>query len=758
MKHEAKHCVRFFELRVVLRFACNHDVKHALLLRMSVRDFSFVLLGGIWALACNSSRAPGDSSGAGLAIPSISASGSAAPVIEAKPLKPTTRDGSSITRAPKDDVLFIADEDHRAIYIVPFPITEETPVTTMAMPGRPAQIVASKDRIFVTIREMPEGGGGVLLFQRDGKLGLKEIARISVATDAWGIALSPDESFVGVTSAWAAKVSFIDLATAKVRAVVDVGREPRGMTILPDGKRAYVSHLVGREITHLGDIDGSSPVVKKFDFPPAVNRRGENTNAALGYSVIASPRGDRIFFPRHALGTEAGDWFGASAIDVWVSNSNTPLAPPLRINRNVATVVNGMDPFDVHTWKGTEVGAVSFIQPRAAVYRASRRTLLVASEGTDQIMEFDALMQDPSLARINVYDISQYDNKNYHLATTCGAPSGIALSENEQVAYVHCRSTDDLVALRLIQPSMNTTTAPPISLRLVKPKETPEDQSYQLGRALYYNATDEITSGNLGCAGCHPDGRDDGHVWHEIHFHSSSFNEDFVNFMSSVDSISAVQDQGMIEGGYGCGGPFAFDALDSEKDKDDAIIGLGFPRQTPMLAGRVSAPGPYGWHAESDDLIKRLIGGFGLHRWRIGSGTDDNRRARAGHIAKFIREGLVPPESIKRELTDEEKKGKEIFESEKAQCSRCHVPATGFTDRAPIPVGDPPKIKGFAPEENKAYKTPSLLYVRGTAPYFHDGRYQSLQDLVEKNPDTMGKTMHLSADQKKALVAYLETL
>ncbi|HMY21665.1 MAG TPA: hypothetical protein PKA58_35325, partial [Polyangium sp.] len=210
MKHEAKHCVRFFELRVVLRFACNHDVKHALLLRMSVRDFSFVLLGGIWALACNSSRAPGDSSGAGLAIPSISASGSAAPVIEAKPLKPTTRDGSSITRAPKDDVLFIADEDQRAIYIVPFPITEETPVTTMAMPGRPAQIVASKDRIFVTIREMPEGGGGVLLFQRDGKLGLKEIARISVATDAWGIALSPDESFVGVTSAWAAKVSFID--------------------------------------------------------------------------------------------------------------------------------------------------------------------------------------------------------------------------------------------------------------------------------------------------------------------------------------------------------------------------------------------------------------------------------------------------------------------------------------------------------------------------------------------------------------------
>lgn len=725
---------------------------------MSVRDFSCVLLGGLLALACNSSRAPGDSSGAGLAIPSISASGSAAPVIEAKPLKPTTRDGSSITRAPKDDVLFIADEDHRAIYIVPFPITEETPVTTIAMPGRPAQIVASKDRLFVTIREMPEGGGGVLFFQRDGKLGLKETARISVAADAWGIALSPDESFVGVTSAWAAKVSFIDLVTAKVRAVVDVGREPRGMTLLPDGKRAYVSHLVGRDITRIGDIDGSSPVAKKFDLPPAINRRGENTNAALGYSVVSSPRGDRVFFPRHALGTEAGDWFGASAIDVWVSNSDSPLAPPLRVNRNAVTAVNGMDPWDVKTWRGLEVDAVTFVQPRAAVYRASRRTLLVAGEGTDQIYEFDAMLQDPTLGLVTTYKISQHENKFYDVATSCGAPSGIALSASEQFAYIYCRSTDDLVALRLTHPKLGVSTAPPVALRLVKPAETPEEESFRLGRALYYNATDTVTSGNLGCAGCHPDGRDDGYVWHEIHFNSGFFNEDFVNFMSGMGSLSAVHERGIAEGAYGCGGSFVFEALDAEKNESDDIVGLGFPRQTPMLAGRVSAPGPYGWHAESEDLAKRLIGGFGLHRWRMGDGTPDNRRARAGHIAKFIREGLVSPEAIKRDLTDEEKKGKEIFESEKAQCSRCHVPATGFTDRVPIPVGDPPKLKGFAPEENKAYKTPSLLFVRGTAPYFHDGRYESLQALVEKNPDTMGKTMHLSAEDKKALVAYLETL
>lgn len=727
---------------------------------MPVRDFPLVVLLPALIASCNSSPAP--SNVADAAAPSASASSSNAPVVEIKPLKPSTREGSSLLRAPQDDVLFVADEDHRAIQIVPFPINENSVATTISLPGRPAQVIASRDRVFVTIREMPEGGGGVLFFQRDGKLGLKETARVTIATDAWGIALSPDESFVAVTSAWAARVSILDLATAKVRSVVEVGREPRGITILPDGKQAYVSHLVGSSITRISDVDGSSPVVKKFDLPAAIYRGGGgNTNAALGYTVVPSARAERLFFVRHALGTAIGDWFGAAAVDVWLPGSETPLAPthiPPSLLGHARQLVNDMDPWDLDISKGLLPGANAFIQPRAAVYRSTERTLLVASEGTDRLVEFDAMVQDPTLAQINTYKITQHKNEFYDVATTCGAPSGIALSANEQTAYVYCRSTDDLVAVRLVQRGFGGVAAPAMSMRLVAPKNTPEDESLQLGRALYYNATDGITSGSLSCAGCHPDGRDDGHVWHEIHFKSEAFSEDFVNFMSGMKSFEAVHERATMSMGYGCSGPVAFEVLDSKEDEDKNVTGMGYPRQTPMLAGRVAAPGPYGWHGESEDLAKRLVDGFGLHRWRLGEGTAENRRARAGHLAKFLREGLVAPEAIKRDLNDEEKKGKAIFESEKAQCSRCHVPGTGFTDRVPIPVGEPPATKGFAEEKNVAFKTPSLMYIRGTAPYFHDGRYESLLALVEKNPDTMGKTMHLSAEEKKALVAYLETL
>lgn len=707
--------------------------------------------------ACNSSRSPTDTTDA---APVPSASGSAAVPVDVKPaLKPTSRDGSSIVRAPQDDVLFVADEDHRAIYVLPFPITETTPVTTVAVPGRPAQMVVSGDRVIVTVREMPDGGGGVVFFQRKDKLGLEEKTRVAVPNDAWGLALSPDESFVAVTSPWEAKVSIVDVATAKLRGSVDVGREPRGINILPDGKRAYVSHLTSAAITRI-DIDGSTLTAKKFDFPPALLRGRDSTGAALGYTVASTPKGDRLFFARHGLGTIIGDWFGVSTIDVWLPGNDTALVPPMP---KMLTALNGQQSsfHGVGDEKAREVGATSFIQPRAMVYRPKEKTLLVASEGTDKLVEFDAMMQDPSLFPTSTYTISKHENKFYDVATSCGAPSGIALSANEQQAYVYCRSTDDVVTVQLDTRKASTTNVPAVALRLVPPKTamTPEEESFQLGRELFFNATDAVTSGNLACAGCHPDGRDDGHVWHEIHFTSDTFREDFVNFMSGVDSLFAVRERASSFMGYGCSGGLAFEAVDKDPpDSEDWHEKMGFPRQTPMLAGRVSAAGPYGWHGESEDLVKRLVDGFGLHRWRLGEGTLDNRRARAGHLAKFIREGLVPPTVNKRELTEEEKKGKTIFESDKAQCARCHVPQTGFTDRAPIPVGDPPSRKGFVPEKNISFKTPSLLFVKGTAPYFHDGRYESLQALVEKNPDTMGKTMHLNADEKKALVAYLETL
>src|SRR5262249_30690774 len=65
----------------------------------------------------------------------------------------------------------------------------------------------------------------------------------------------------------------------------------------------------------------------------------------------------------------------------------------------------------------------------------------------------------------------------------------------------------------------------------------------------------------------------------------------------------------------------------------------------------------------------------------------------------------------------------------------------------------------FGDEDPKAkFKTPSLLFVGKSAPYFHDGHAANLVELVETNHDRMGLTETLSREDKAALAAYLATI
>jgi cytochrome c peroxidase len=63
-----------------------------------------------------------------------------------------------------------------------------------------------------------------------------------------------------------------------------------------------------------------------------------------------------------------------------------------------------------------------------------------------------------------------------------------------------------------------------------------------------------------------------------------------------------------------------------------------------------------------------------------------------------------------------------------------------------------------AADRADAFNTPTLHFVGGTGPYFHDGRYKTLGDLLKNNNDAMGHTAQLSEDDRDALEAYLRTL
>jgi hypothetical protein len=613
---------------------------------------------------------------------------------------------------------------------VPLP-EKDGEIASLALPGRPAAALAIHGHVLVTVRDP----GALLVVDPDPDAsdGAMKIARsIPVAPDAWGLAVTNDERTALVTSAWSHRVTAVDLATGELKWSVDVGREPRGIVVTKSGE-AWVSHLTSRAITRLAHADGASaPEVETVDLPAGRLRAPRSTSleASLGYALVLSPDESRLFAPRHALGAQALEsWFGTASVDVLLTKSKAPLAPE-------RATIEARD-LGEFTMQGFVEGAIDvegaavltmpdLVQPRAAIYREKTKTLLVAGEGSNTVIEVDALAIDPTLSQLHSWTLGErepartteeWKDPYARPIATGGAPSAIALSPDERVAYVYCRTTNEIAPIELDGDASSAER--PARLRIAD-----DELSYEAarGRRIFFDATDGTVSGGLACAGCHPDGRDDGHVWHELTGDSNG-----TGFRARPNILRRGQSE------------------------------LGKPRQTPMLAGRVNAYGPYGWKSESPTLEDRVRESFGLHRW-FGGYIPGATMDRPKLLVAYLREGLVTPPREQHAPTAEELRGKELFEDARVGCAACHVPKYDFTDRVAYALARSAEVPGYLTEEDRRFKTPSLLFIDGTAPYFHDGRAKTLEQALFENGNSMGKTSHLGAEDRAALLAYVRSL
>lgn len=117
--------------------------------------------------------------------------------------------------------------------------------------------------------------------------------------------------------------------------------------------------------------------------------------------------------------------------------------------------------------------------------------------------------------------------------------------------------------------------------------------------------------------------------------------------------------------------------------------------------------------------------------------------------------GLHPVSSpclVDGKLSERALRGKLIFEE--SGCADCHS-GTYLTDRKLYDVGT-----GKYRERETPYDTPTLLEVWRTAPYLHDGRAETLEEIFTLyNPDDRhGKTSGLSPGELEALVEYVNSL
>jgi cytochrome c peroxidase len=128
----------------------------------------------------------------------------------------------------------------------------------------------------------------------------------------------------------------------------------------------------------------------------------------------------------------------------------------------------------------------------------------------------------------------------------------------------------------------------------------------------------------------------------------------------------------------------------------------------------------------------------------------------------------------KTAMTPAQLRGMNIFFN-KAACDSCHL-GFNFTDGSYTNVGigmDKAKpdlgryVVSKKEEDKGAFKTPTLREIEHTGPYMHDGRFRTLEEVVDhynkggiKNPhlDQRIKPLGLSDQDKADLVAFLKAL
>lgn len=129
-------------------------------------------------------------------------------------------------------------------------------------------------------------------------------------------------------------------------------------------------------------------------------------------------------------------------------------------------------------------------------------------------------------------------------------------------------------------------------------------------------------------------------------------------------------------------------------------------------------------------------------------------------------------------LTQAEAQGFEIFFTEKGDCFHCHATIL-FTDNLPHNNGLDSEFtdKGYGditkdPNDDGKFKTPTLRNIALTAPYMHDGRFETLEDVVDfysegvqwsPTIDPLMKKVNqggvrLTDQEKQNLIAFIKTL
>lgn len=313
-------------------------------------------------------------------------------------------------------------------------------------------------------------------------------------------------------------------------------------------------------------------------------------------------------------------------------------------------------------------------------------------------------------------------------------------------------------------------TSPNIQGQINTPADNPiSNEGATLGRVLFYDKN--LSANNtISCASCHKP--------------ELGFSDTAVKSKGFNGGLTGRNSMSLINARFYAPGSFFWDQRAATLEaqvvtpiQDLVEMGMTLPALETKLQTLAYYPPlftkAYGDGTVTSDRISKALSQF------VRSIVSYQSRYDAGRAA-FPAAPAPAPNAIFPNFTAEENRGKELFLLPANGCAACHGTETFVAPGEKNNGIDMVTTdRGFGAVSNNnnrdaTFKVTSLRNIELTAPYMHDGRFKTLEDVVEhystgvknhptlspqmKLPNGQPRLLNLSAADKAALVAFLKTL
>jgi DNA-binding beta-propeller fold protein YncE len=527
--------------------------------------------------------------------------------------------------------------------------------------------------------------------------------RFAVGRHPEGLALASKRKLLLVANATTHCVSLIDLETGREKARIDVPREPHHMAITPDERLAVVGNLLpaGR-----ASDPNAAAVVSIIDLEKAAHAGDIRLPAgSTAVRQIAISRDGGRAYVAHVLGRNN---VPSTQIERGWVNTNALTILDLRTRTRYATVL--LD--------NPVRGAAD---PWGVALAPDGKTLWISLSGVHQVARIDLERLETYLAGglPDTHRLARKDKRNPGTESIW-----LRIKRDDTLRPALANDLAALTSADLIE-RMPVAGIGPRGLALSPDGSLLATAAYYTGEVVFLEAKNGKIAGSvqLGEA-VEPDQARLG----EMIFHDAT--KCFQHWLSCA---TCHPNNGRVDG------------LNWDQTQD----GIGNPKNNKSLLQAQHTP-PMDWRAIRKDMELGVLTSFQFLMRQPEPGEEEAVQA----YIRSLRPLPSPYLNAKLELTDSAQRGREIFKSRKARCSRCHK-GPYLTDMSVHDVGTRREL-----DRSDEFDTPSLVEIYRTGPYLHDGSAATLREvLTERNKgDRHGRTSHLQPRQIDDLVAYLRSL